>query len=205
MSSGKIIANNSAKNLVIESESVDNRFPTLNRLFLSSAYLMVNYDANTFTIWQAETNFDSSSLQPVGGDGELVGEVCDGPANTGGESSSTPSASSTPDSSSGKTLSGGAIGGIVVGVLFGVGMCIFLAFWIWRRKHSPLENAAVSFQPELVQTKKNYPGVSYSPAQRTDSSVQGGPKQPHEMGQPHELENQREPTELDSRTVSLIS
>ncbi|KAI1204291.1 aspartic peptidase domain-containing protein [Annulohypoxylon truncatum] len=73
---------------------------TLGRYFLTSAYLMVDLDANSFTLWQANPTTDS----------KLVGV-----GNTGCGDTTPPN----PGTGAAPRLSGGSIAGIVVGVTVG--------------------------------------------------------------------------------------
>lgn len=60
---GSLSVNETQKELLMALLSAD-KTPTLGRYFLTSAYLMVNHDANKFTLWQANPT-DQSDLVPV--------------------------------------------------------------------------------------------------------------------------------------------
>ncbi|KAK4623916.1 hypothetical protein CLAFUR4_06238 [Fulvia fulva] len=80
---------------------------TLGRVFLQEAYVIADYDRRNFTVAQA---LFSSNSTP-----ELITIL---PPDTSGSSSS---------------LTGGAIAGIVIGVIAGL-VALALAFWFWRRR-----------------------------------------------------------------------
>ncbi|KAI4915500.1 hypothetical protein J4E90_003945 [Alternaria incomplexa] len=114
-SDGAVQTNTSVRNVVINSLQFenDNDLPVLGRLFMSSAYLMVNQDAGMFSVWQANTGSKTSDIVAVDKQNNVVSEFC---ANSKGGS---PSATSLPTSSATSPplketskLSGGAIGGI---------------------------------------------------------------------------------------------
>jgi hypothetical protein len=196
------VANSSARNIVINSiQSINQKdMPKLGRLFLSSAYLMVNHDARSFTLWQAATDADSSNLQAVGEDGKFVGGLCPGddPANN---ATATTSAIPSPTGSSGTSLSGGAIAGIVIAALVAVGAFGFSGLCVWRRKHRNTKNEIPNPYAQTTSVQ-GYPDIPYSVLEVADTSVPGVVKQQHEMFQPQELATRRtEPMELDSTAV----
>jgi hypothetical protein len=107
---GSRIFNDSQREVLMN--GVADQPATLGRYFLTGAYLMVNQDSNTFTIWQANPS-SSSDLIPV-----LDERTASGCSNTTGvvqpSSISSPTGKSTSSSSH---LSGGAIAGIVIAAL----------------------------------------------------------------------------------------
>ena len=133
--SGQVTTNNSALALLLApTKGVNvNDIPILGRPFFSSAYLMVDLEAMTFTLWQANATTDSR-LVTVGGTCASSPQVNQTPEPTI-TSSASPTATLQPD---GK-LSTGAIVGIVVG-----GACAlvivagFIAFTIVRKKRLSL-------------------------------------------------------------------
>ncbi|KAK8104417.1 uncharacterized protein PG998_011450 [Apiospora kogelbergensis] len=93
----------------------DNGNPaTLGRYFLTAAYLMVNHDAGTFTLWRANPT-TSSSLVPVVAE-KVAADVCGGDAP--GLVQPSPTAGSDVQSGEGSDgrLSSGAIAGIAASV-----------------------------------------------------------------------------------------
>ncbi|KAH7182013.1 aspartic peptidase domain-containing protein [Fusarium sp. MPI-SDFR-AT-0072] len=108
--------------------------PILGRYFLTAAYLMVNHDAGTFTLWQANATRERSLVRVFD---EETGKKCEnatGVIQTSAPYTGSASESSRPDigiGSNSGSLSGAAIGGAVVGavagaVLIGLGIAYFL-------------------------------------------------------------------------------
>jgi hypothetical protein len=117
---------------------------------MSSAYVMVNQEAGMFSVWQANTGSKTSNIVAVDKQNNMVGEFC---ANsTGGSSSTTslPRSSATPPpQNEGSKLSGGAIGGIVVGAVGGIAILGIIGFFLYRRRGSRGAATEVVQEPEL--------------------------------------------------------
>ncbi|KAI1154307.1 acid protease [Nemania diffusa] len=92
---------------------------TLGRYFLTGAYLMVDHDASTFTLWAANPTRESTLVSVASTDSNAT---CDN-ANP-----------SSPDSSRMAALSGGGIAGIVVGVVAALGIAGLGAFFLYKRR-----------------------------------------------------------------------
>jgi hypothetical protein len=134
---GKIEDNSTTRNIVINAlsnEGNEGDLPLLGRLFLSSAYLMVNHDEDKFTLWQAETEVKPAALKAVAEDGQIVENFCANSTNGDDATPASSSNSASPTSTS-DALSGGAIAGIAFG---GVGaiaiLTSFAYFFLYRRR-----------------------------------------------------------------------
>lgn len=79
---------------------------TLGRYFLTAAYLMVDQDAGTFTLWQANASEDTDLAYVTR---QQSAARC--------QDDSPPDQSSTGETGKQSGLSGGAIAGVVIGVL----------------------------------------------------------------------------------------
>jgi hypothetical protein len=158
---------------------VANQPATLGRYFLTSAYLMVNHDANTFTLWKANP---SSSTQLVSVMSEKTAKSCNnvtGVVQPSAAASSTTSATSVSNSGQGESaggvggsrgLSTGVIAGIAVGglvVIIGILVPVIMLVRIWRGKNSQAdqsarkqmegeENPELDGIPGLVEHMKKY-------------------------------------------------
>jgi hypothetical protein len=120
---------------------------TLGRYFFTAAYLMVDHDAHTFTMWQANPS-TKSNLVPVisksadneesacGGDGGAGGTGGstggDSTGSTGGTTNGADSADERANGSS--SPSTGAIVGAAVGGVAALGALAILVFGLVRRK-----------------------------------------------------------------------
>ncbi|KAK7908463.1 hypothetical protein PG985_015766 [Apiospora marii] len=140
-STGAPVVNGTAPDLVINSiQDVNaNDLPQLGRQFLSAAYLMVNMEADQFTLWSANPTSDQD-LVAVDKANQEVTEYCSaeqsGTSNGGDATGSDPSStdstgSSTSSSSSSQT---GLIAGATVGAVAGVLLIGGAAFCIYRRR-----------------------------------------------------------------------
>ncbi|KAL1792464.1 hypothetical protein ACET3X_008971 [Alternaria dauci] len=73
-SDGVVQTNTSVRNVVINSLQFDNSndLPVLGRLFMSSAYVMVNQEAGMFTVWQANTAPKTADIVAVDKQNNMV-------------------------------------------------------------------------------------------------------------------------------------
>lgn len=94
--------------------SVGNQPATLGRYFLTAAYLMVNHDANSFTLWQGNPA-TSSTLVPVLD--EETAAACG--TNTSGVVQQSATATASASSSSGDDDASSSSGGISTGAIAG--------------------------------------------------------------------------------------
>jgi hypothetical protein len=128
---------------------------------MSSAYLLFNQEAGKFSIWQANTGSKTSDIVTVDEKNNMVREFC---ANsTGGSSSATslPTSSVTPPpQNEGSKLSGGTIGGIVVGAVGGIAILCTVGFFLYRRRGSGGTATRVAQEPELQTSDVKPPTYS---------------------------------------------
>lgn len=115
--------------------SVGNQPATLGRYFLTAAYLMVNHDANSFTLWQGNPT-SSSTLVPVLD--EKAAAAC-GTASGVVQQSATATASASSSngataSSSSSGVSTGAIVGAAIGGVAAVVAVAAIVAILFRRK-----------------------------------------------------------------------
>jgi hypothetical protein len=187
-SDGAVQTNTSVRNVVINSLQSENGndLPVLGRLFMSSAYVMVNQEAGRFSVWQVNTGSKTSDIVAVDKQNNMVSEFC--ADSTGGSSSATslPSSSVTPPpQNEGSKLSGGAIGGIVVGAVGGIAILGTIGFFLYRRRGSGGVATGVAQEPELQTADVKLPTYSMVPAGPQELPV-----------------DQYNVTELDSRAVN---
>lgn len=113
-------ANNESFSYFPIRKAPDQKTFILGRAFFQEAYVIADYERNTFTVAQAAFPTDSSSqLTPI--------------FNTTFNPASSNSGGGGGDGGK-KGLSGGAIAGIVIGVLAGVAIIAAIAWFLWRRK-----------------------------------------------------------------------
>ena len=152
---------------------------------MSSAYVMVNQEAGRFSIWQANTGSKASDIVAVDKENNMVSEFC---ANSTDDSSSgsLPTSSVTPPpQNEGSKLSGGAIGGIVVGAVGGIAILGAIGFFMYRRRGSGEATTGVTQEPEMQTEDVKPPTYSMVPAEPQELPV-----------------DQDNVTELDSRAVN---
>lgn len=128
--------------------------PTLGRYFLSSAYLMVNHDADTFTLWQANPSA-ASQLVPIPGENTNT-DACTSTA-AAAQPSATDS-SGPPPAQPSQGLPGATIAAIAVVSVFVVGFVTLLVLYIRarRRKQDARILAAISAQNFPDKDKDGY-------------------------------------------------
>ncbi|RMZ69329.1 aspartic-type endopeptidase [Pyrenophora seminiperda CCB06] len=149
---GAVRTNTSVQNVVTNSLQSENNkeLPDLGRLFMSSAYVMVNQEAGRFSIWQANTASKTSDIVAVDKQNNMVSHFCESSAR--GTSSATPlptSAVSPAPQNEQSKLSGGTIGGLIVGAVGGIVTLGVIGFFLYRRRGSGSAATGVAKQPEL--------------------------------------------------------
>ena len=128
LDTGQLVANTTVDELLINSLQAQNSFdvPKLGRPFLSAAYLMVNHDEGTFTLWSASMSSEEDLVS--------VGK-CDTDSNDAG-------VTETKNSGGQGQVGRGTIAGAAVGAVVGVAIVIGLVGWmLWRKKHRKAVNA----------------------------------------------------------------
>ncbi|KAF2826889.1 hypothetical protein CC86DRAFT_21950 [Ophiobolus disseminans] len=140
---GLIMRNKDWKNIpIVRYTDLDQNMPRLGGMFLSSAYLMVNHDKDEFTISGVQETPAAQKLVGIDTTNSCIANVEGG--TTAVPEPSTPASHSSSDS---KALSGGAIAGIVVGILALIALIAGIAFLAWRRRKIP---ANVQYKAELA-------------------------------------------------------
>jgi hypothetical protein len=118
--------------LVLNPIQADNKndLPVLGRLFLSSAYVMVSQETETFTVWQANTQPEAQDLVPLNKQSQInsTSDPDDTPPGT------TSTTTSFPSSKKPKVFSAGIIVGIVIGCLYGLAVIAAIACPFIRRR-----------------------------------------------------------------------
>lgn len=134
-SSGAIQTNNEMSLTLLSGTRNDNKddTPIIGMPFFSSAYLMVDLDASTFTLWQANMT-DNSNLIAIGAD---AGCTHSPPVSTNSTIDDAPPASSDEEAldndQGSQDLGTGAVAGAAIGGLAAVIMLVVLAYFIIRR------------------------------------------------------------------------
>ncbi|RAO64782.1 uncharacterized protein BHQ10_000794 [Talaromyces amestolkiae] len=165
-STGSILANDSAPELVLNSiQSINaDDLPQLGRQFLTSAYLMLNQDANTYTLWEANpvTNED---LVAVDQGGTPVSIFCTATStSTTSQLPQTATTNAAPynkNSGDKEDLSSGAIAGVVVGCVAGMTLVVTMVFCIIakrRRERTKANDNGIALKsPEVVYRQGGSP------------------------------------------------
>jgi hypothetical protein len=169
--------------------------PTLGRYFLTAAYLMVDHDANTFTLWQANptatsqlvpvlhhrssSDADSCALNSTSTAG-TTGQV--GPTTTGVSGAADgPQSPSQPM----KRLSGGIIAAIAVAAVVAVAFSTLLGLYIRRRKsrqHVQLpEGQSIDSTPDKDKTLFRQTRLYEMPSRTRPYEVQGSAQMVYEL------------------------
>ncbi|GAB7363392.1 hypothetical protein MBLNU230_g3670t1 [Neophaeotheca triangularis] len=135
---GYVTSNNSASQVLIYPlNNAAANLPLLGRPFMSSCYLLVNYDEGTWTLWEAEPT-ETSELVTVRGD-------CDSPTtpetaagtNSNDDAASTVEASGDAAGGNNSSMPAGTIAGAAVGGAVGallMAAVIFVACRRWKRR-----------------------------------------------------------------------
>ena len=127
---GQIIPSNDSSRVVLIDSTKDARqddHPFLGQSFLSSAYLLVNYDLETFTVSQSNVTKTKSLIA-------IAPQTCRNPAPTKPlDPGSLSTISSVLPSSPGRALPNRAIPGIVVGAII-FGLLLIGAMFLLRKR-----------------------------------------------------------------------
>ncbi|KAF2874584.1 aspartic peptidase domain-containing protein [Massariosphaeria phaeospora] len=167
---GRIDGNMSVRDLTLYSLQDINRFdmPRLGRVFFTGAYLWVNNDEETFTIWEANPTTESelvSVTEPKSHEECSASSQLIGPSTTPTGTATQAAGGTSP---TGGTLKGGAIAGIVVGVLVALSLFGFSIYWILAKRQTRLAASA----PDYVDS---YPEVDFHPEKRKQQVNAGTP------------------------------
>lgn len=151
-----MLVNTTGPDLVIDSLQAEeaSKFAHLGWQFFSSAYLMVNQDANQFTLWKANPTA-LEDLVAVGTAAEEIRTWCAKDVQSsggGGNQPETNGRGSGPSVSSSGSLSKGAIAGIAVSVLITCCVGAVLGVWLFKRRKSSGVEADVHPAEEKGQT-----------------------------------------------------
>ncbi|RSL57000.1 hypothetical protein CEP51_014314 [Fusarium floridanum] len=192
--SGARVTKSDVKELLIN--GVANQPATLGRYFLTAAYLMVNHDAGTFTLWQANPSkssklvrvFDEDTAKKCGEDasGVVQPSVSATPAR---EEKTQPAEEPEEETSS---PSGAVIGGVVAGAVVGLGVIgLGIFFLIRRRRKAKSTNESAENKVHSVESTPSYP--AWSPPQEMAGCK---PMPPEMQGQSHFV------YEMDDNTIN---
>jgi len=134
-SDGSTHTNDSVRELLISplAGSLADNTPYLGKQFFSQAYLYMDYEANTFTLWNAKPTTETSLV--------TLGQNCSTAVNNATNSQNSPSSSTTATTASSAhlttrhhSLSSGAIAGIAVGAAIGAAVVSIVAVLLVLRK-----------------------------------------------------------------------
>jgi hypothetical protein len=190
---GDAIVNGSVLELMINplQDVNKNDFPQFGMTFLQAAYLHVNYDEDTFTLWQANA-IESQSLVGIGK--SVIG--CSANSTTA-TTSSQPTASATSSSQPQPQphpapLSSGIIAGIAVSVIAILALIAAVAFWFLarRRRRNPglIATSDPSRYSSQTEQVKSSPVLYHKPElDGSVASVHGGQQHTNSLsfsGQP---------------------
>lgn len=175
--SGKRIIDKSKRELLIN--TVGSQPATLGRYFLTAAYLMVNHDANTFTLWQANPSTKSSLVRVFD---QKTADQCDDADGVVQPSATPTSANVRPDETGSEdskndgegspSPSGAVIGGAVAGGVVGLALVGLGIFYFFRRRKQHKEDGG---SPEMgLFNQETYthgkPAASEAPTQEMPGS-----------------------------------
>ena len=209
-SQGIIVINDTTRELLINplEPPNNNDFPLLGLTFLTSAYLMADFDQGQFTLWKAAAN-ETQDIRAVAPSSTCIIANSPQQSATGIQASPGPTfanQSAQPGSSTGIST-GGIAGAAVGGVAF---VILFALAWRYirrakqRRKYHDVPESSAESKTRLSQLIDSQKLMRTHELQELPSEVaqELGPDRPHEMGQglPHEVATGGHtiPYELDS-------
>ncbi|EME38346.1 hypothetical protein DOTSEDRAFT_75779 [Dothistroma septosporum NZE10] len=196
--SGALETNQSQSALLIGSlnQVNANDVPIIGKEFFSSAYLMIDYDAGTYTLWQVNATTETQ-LVAVGGQCSthptVNNNTIDGnPESASSTSTATPANSVSSKAGAREALPTGAIVGAVVGSAFGTGALVAAIILIFLRKRrssagSTTDTALLDHCGSKSDLGSRGPpsyhlGQGYGLGLRGPSEMAAGQMQLHELG-----------------------
>lgn len=187
-SSGAFTSDPSKLDVMIYPDPVQTDIPFLGRQFFTAAYLYVDHDERTYSLWEAKTTSDSNLV--------AVGDNCAASAPTSTASGSSASGSQSQNSKHHNGLSGGAIAGIVVGSVVGA-LLIAGAIFFWLRRSKRKQKA----EDIPLQTRDEKNGHGDAPEALERHEVTGESRQPPELDDSsrRELSGVQNPQELSEK------
>ncbi|KAG9757380.1 hypothetical protein KCU73_g4439, partial [Aureobasidium melanogenum] len=159
-------------NIIPLQQMNENDIVKLGRQFLSGAYLMVNEDAGTFTLWETPAiDTSDGNLVAVDAQGQVFSPTCASATSNNTTPGSTESASvSASASASASKTSIGTIVGPVVGGIAGLGLLVGLGVFLWKRSRKNKAIGATGSGAYVHDTdEKAIPLYDYSTAETTNS------------------------------------
>ncbi|KAI9650390.1 hypothetical protein NHQ30_000404 [Ciborinia camelliae] len=190
--SGAMIANASEPELVLNAiqQQNANDLPQLGRQFLTAAYVMLNQDANIFTLWEANPT-ENEDLVAVDGRNNAINDFCTSPSTQNNNSASsdlgnstTTSSSSIADGQKSSSLSTGVIVGVAIGSVAVIAIIGGIIAWYTTRR----------------RRKNNLQAAAAVAANESERYPPGNPHSYRDQSQiPHYI-----PQELHAKTVPII-
>lgn len=121
---GQIVFNDSTREIMVCKKANNSGMPHLGSAFLTSAYMMIDYDEGEFTLWEANatTNEDLVAVDHL-------------------DTACVPSPAPSP------RFSGGSIGGIVIGSVAFAGIIACVIWFLIRRKRRRQDKTADEQKP----------------------------------------------------------
>ena len=200
---GTVVYDNSVSDLMLYSlQDVNaNDIPRIGWYFFTSAYLYVNHDDNTFTLWQANPTTDTNLVSVVSADNA---NACSNGSTPTIPLSSIPTTSNTNSTSQPATqtsISGAAIGGIAAGGVVAIAAIGLIIFCFIRKRKA---------KQAAKMPRDTYPGNNDPQPWSGKSELPAGSNTDYKrQSRPAEMWDQslRSPRELwagqqDSRTAS---
>lgn len=129
-----------------------NQPSTLGRYFLTAAYLMVNHDENTFTLWQANPSAATDLVPTISKDTveSCANVTTNGTVVVNGTVTTEPGASSPTTTAAADTSTGistAALIGIAIGAVLIVGLLAGIGWYFFQRNRSYRKAAEAKNQP----------------------------------------------------------
>jgi hypothetical protein len=180
----------------------------IGRPFFSAAYIMVDLDAETWTIWQANATTETR-LVSVGGDCAEKPKVNTAPpkvtppgvgaANETSMNNATSAATPATLDRASTSLEAGAIAGIALGAVFGSGLLAGTLVICWLRRKRQMRRRSTGSEADIALTKymygREFGGLTPSCHEKSADSAQ---ELASSWSLTHELPVVERPTEVSS-------